>query len=162
MEERSRGSGARIASSDLEDRPKANGVRLKKERDDSSGSATPNDANSSRSVPVISPNNNNNHEGNSASAADDAPTPETAPPPKMSRKSSSKMAARSPPQLFNHLPDATAEACSTFQVITDCLYGSKNMGSSDHDAFDCDCAEDWRESTPLPSPHMPFASEASH
>ncbi|KAL1843674.1 hypothetical protein VTJ49DRAFT_374 [Mycothermus thermophilus] len=141
MEERSRGPGA-LASSDLEERPKPNGVRLKKERDESSGSATPNDAHSSRSASIMSPNNNN--EVNSATA-DDAPTPETAPPPKMSRKSSSKMSARSPPQLFGHLPDATAEACSTFQVITDCLYGSKNMGSSDHDALDCDCPEDWHD-----------------
>jgi histone-lysine N-methyltransferase SETD2 len=53
--------------------------------------------------------------------------------------------ARSPPSLFDHLPDATEDACSTFQVINDCLYGSRNMGSSDHDALDCDCAEDWRK-----------------
>jgi hypothetical protein len=53
--------------------------------------------------------------------------------------------SRSPPPLFDHLPDATEDACSTFQVINDCLYGSRNMGSSDHDALDCDCAEEWRK-----------------
>ncbi len=46
--------------------------------------------------------------------------------------------------LFDHVPDATVEATSQFQVITECLYGSKHMGSSDNDAFDCDCAEEWR------------------
>lgn len=46
------------------------------------------------------------------------------------------------PTLFGDLPDATSEACSNFQVITDCLYGSKNMGSTDNDAFDCDCREE--------------------
>jgi histone-lysine N-methyltransferase SETD2 len=78
------------------------------------------------------------------SAADSASTPENGTAPKLSRKSSQKM-ARSPPSLFDHLPDATEDACSTFQVINDCLYGSRNMGSSDHDALDCDCAEDWRK-----------------
>ncbi|CAK7265525.1 histone methyltransferase set2 [Sporothrix epigloea] len=44
--------------------------------------------------------------------------------------------------LYNHLPDATAEATSKFQVIPDCLYGSKNMGLSDLESLDCDCAEE--------------------
>lgn len=47
--------------------------------------------------------------------------------------------------LFDHLPDATEESCKGFQVINDCLYGSKHMGASQHDALDCDCAEDWRK-----------------
>jgi histone-lysine N-methyltransferase SETD2 len=61
--------------------------------------------------------------------------------------------ARSPPPLFDHLPDATADACKIFQVINDCLYGSRNMGSSDHDALDCDCAEEWRK--------LPFSTPRS-
>ncbi|KAK4099045.1 methyltransferase-like protein [Parathielavia hyrcaniae] len=64
--------------------------------------------------------------------------------PKLSRKPSQKI-SRSPPPLFGHLPDATPDACGTFQVINDCLYGSRNMGSSDHDALDCDCAEEWHD-----------------
>ncbi|CAN8097013.1 unnamed protein product [Discula destructiva] len=69
-------------------------------------------------------------------------TPDTEPASKASRKSA-KARARSPP-LFNHLPDATQESTTAFQVITDCLYGSKNMGASQHDALDCDCAAEWR------------------
>lgn len=46
--------------------------------------------------------------------------------------------------LYDHLPDATAEATSHFQVIPDCLYGSKNMGVSELEALDCDCSEEWR------------------
>ncbi|KAL3953684.1 hypothetical protein ACCO45_011640 [Purpureocillium lilacinum] len=38
----------------------------------------------------------------------------------------------------------TSDSCQTFQVISDCLYGSKNLGSTDNDALDCDCREDWQ------------------
>ena len=64
--------------------------------------------------------------------------------PKLSRKSSQKVILR-PPPLFDHVPDATAEAVTTFQVIRDCIYGSKYMGSSEHDALGCDCSEEWRK-----------------
>jgi len=64
--------------------------------------------------------------------------------PKLSRKSSQKVVARSP-QLFSQMEDSTQEAISVFQVIKDCIYGAKHMGSSDHDALDCDCSEDWSE-----------------
>lgn len=66
--------------------------------------------------------------------------------PKLSRKSSQKVIAR-PPPLFDDLPDSTEEAASVFQVIKDCIYGSKNMGASDHDALDCDCPEEFSKST---------------
>jgi hypothetical protein len=65
-------------------------------------------------------------------------------PPKLSRKSSQKIMSR-PPLLFDHLPDSTLEAVTTFQVIRDCIYGSKYMGSSEHDALGCDCSEEWSE-----------------
>jgi [histone H3]-lysine36 N-trimethyltransferase len=65
-------------------------------------------------------------------------------PPKLSRKSSQKVMSH-PPPLFDHLPNATTEAVSTFQVIRDCIYGSKYMSSSEHDALGCDCSEDWSE-----------------
>lgn len=64
--------------------------------------------------------------------------------PKLSRKASQKVVSR-PPPLFDHLPDSTTEAVSTFQVIRDCIYGSKYMGSSEHDALGCDCSEEWSE-----------------
>jgi histone-lysine N-methyltransferase SETD2 len=62
--------------------------------------------------------------------------------PKFSRKSAQKVVAR-PPTLFNDLEDATDEAIGVFQVIKDCIYGSKYMGSSEHDPLDCDCSEEW-------------------
>lgn len=62
--------------------------------------------------------------------------------PKLSRKSAQKVVAR-PPALFDDLPDDTDEATQIFQVIKDCIYGSKYMGSSEHDALDCDCSEEW-------------------
>ncbi|KAI9677517.1 MAG: histone methyltransferase set2 [Caeruleum heppii] len=62
--------------------------------------------------------------------------------PKLSRTSSQKVIAR-PPPIFDHLPDATPEATSTFQLIHDCNYGSKYLGSSEQEALGCDCAEEW-------------------
>jgi histone-lysine N-methyltransferase SETD2 len=51
--------------------------------------------------------------------------------------------------LYDDLPDATEESCSTFQVIPECLYGSKHMGSTDVDPLDCDCQEQWRAYPPI-------------
>jgi hypothetical protein len=67
--------------------------------------------------------------------------------PKLARKSSQKVISR-PALLFDHLPDVTAEATAIFQVIKDCIYGSKYMGYSEHDALDCDCSEEWSEYAP--------------
>ncbi|KAI1085651.1 histone-lysine N-methyltransferase [Whalleya microplaca] len=74
--------------------------------------------------------------------SDSASTPDGH-PPKLSRKASHKPASR-PVALFNDLPDVTSESCEHFQLISDCLYGSKSLGSSEHDALDCDCSEEWR------------------
>ncbi|KAH6654171.1 hypothetical protein BKA67DRAFT_592423 [Truncatella angustata] len=63
---------------------------------------------------------------------------------KSSRKAAPKIAPR-PPALFDDVPDVTEEACGHFQLIPDCLYGSKSLGASEHDALDCDCAEEWRD-----------------
>jgi [histone H3]-lysine36 N-trimethyltransferase len=76
-------------------------------------------------------------------------TPENIVSDKAPRKPSQKMATRGAP-LFDHLADATEESLGHFQVIHDCLYGSRNIGSSDNDALDCDCAEEWRKSAPTP------------
>ena len=65
--------------------------------------------------------------------------------PKLSRTASQKIVARLP-QLFLDAPDATAEATATFQVITDCIYSAKYMGSTEH-ALECDCAEEWGRSS---------------
>ena len=64
--------------------------------------------------------------------------------PKLSRKSSQKVISR-PPILYDDMPDSTEEASTVFQIIKDCIYGSKHMGSSEHDALDCDCSEQWSE-----------------
>lgn len=61
--------------------------------------------------------------------------------PKAPRKGSQRTQAQQA-LLFDNLPDMTKESCENFQVITDCLYGSKNMGATDNDTFDCDCREE--------------------
>lgn len=65
---------------------------------------------------------------------------------KLSRKATQKFTPREPP-LFRDYEDSTEEATSKFQVIRDCIYGSKYMGSADHDALGCDCSEEYREQT---------------
>ncbi|KAK2605113.1 hypothetical protein N8I77_007984 [Diaporthe amygdali] len=98
-----------------------------------SASTSPNESKPSRSS-SLSPGAKADNESTS--------TPENDPAPKLSRKHSSKAVSRTPP-LFSHLPDVTEESMAAFQVIPDCLYGAKHMGSSEHDALDCDCAEEW-------------------
>lgn len=126
-----------VAGPGTEEKAKSNGVRLK--REDTSDSTTLNGTKTDARL-SMSPDD-------AKSAADGTSVPENGTAPKLSRKPSQKL-PRGPPPLFDHLPDATADACDTFQVINDCLYGSKNMGSSDHDALDCDCAEEWRKLAP--------------
>lgn len=64
-------------------------------------------------------------------------------PPKLARSSSQKVVAR-PPPLFLDLPDSTAEAQSTFELMDSCTYANKYMGYTEH-AMECDCAEEWRK-----------------
>ena len=66
-------------------------------------------------------------------------------PPKLTRSSSQKVVAR-PPQLFSHLPDSTAEAEATFDLMDACTYANKFMGYTEH-AMECDCAEEWGKSS---------------
>lgn len=65
-------------------------------------------------------------------------------PPKLSRTTSRKVERR-PPPTFEDYKDSTSEATSTFQVITECSYANKNLGSTDP-ALECDCAEEWGKS----------------
>ncbi|KAI1768786.1 hypothetical protein GGR53DRAFT_462171 [Hypoxylon sp. FL1150] len=78
--------------------------------------------------------------GDQKTRSDSASTPDGY-PPKLTRKPSQKNAF----QLYDDLPDVTAESCDHFQLIPDCLYGSKSLGATEHDALDCDCSEEWRD-----------------
>jgi hypothetical protein len=62
--------------------------------------------------------------------------------PKLLRSTSQKSVVR-PPKLFDHLPSATSKATELFEVIQDCIYAAKYLGSSDHDGLECDCVEEW-------------------
>ncbi|KAI0399942.1 hypothetical protein F4802DRAFT_528508 [Xylaria palmicola] len=112
----------------------ASTATVKKECD--SAASTPNDSKGSGSE-SLSPN------GQKA-RSDSASTPDGVQPPKLSRKASQKLPLR-PTSLLTDLADVTAESCEHFQVIPDCLYGSKSLGSTDHDSLDCDCSEEWRD-----------------
>ncbi|KAI1430569.1 hypothetical protein GGR50DRAFT_192214 [Xylaria sp. CBS 124048] len=98
--------------------------------------STPNDSKGSRSESL-------SFDGTKA-PSDSASTPDGTLPPKLSRKASQKPLSRKT-TILTDLPDVTAESCEHFQVIPDCLYGSKSLGSTDHDSLDCDCSEDWRD-----------------
>ncbi|KAK6843696.1 SET domain-containing protein [Apiospora arundinis] len=78
--------------------------------------------------------------------SESASTPDGAAPPKIQRKASSKAVPRKAP-LFTEWPDMTEASKEHFQVIPDCLYGSKSLGSTEHDALDCDCDQEWRDGT---------------
>jgi len=64
--------------------------------------------------------------------------------PKLSRTATHKIASR-PATLFLDVPDATAEAISTFEVLPECTYANKHLGTTDH-ALECDCTEEWGKS----------------
>ena len=64
--------------------------------------------------------------------------------PKLLRKQSHKVARR-PPPLFLDYEDKTAEATSTFNILTECVYANKSLGTTEH-ALECDCAEEWGKS----------------
>lgn len=61
--------------------------------------------------------------------------------PKLARSKSEKVVAR-PPMLYADEPDATADACSDFLVIDECIYSNKHIGTTEH-ALDCDCDDEW-------------------
>lgn len=67
--------------------------------------------------------------------------------PKLLRAgSSNKMSKeKKPPALFDHLPDSTADAISTFSVIDACIYSNKWIGDSgqDGEVMSCECKEEW-------------------
>lgn len=65
-------------------------------------------------------------------------------PPKLARSTSRKVERR-PPPMFDDYKDSTTEATSSFQVITECTYANKGLGSTDP-ALECDCAEEWGKS----------------
>lgn len=61
--------------------------------------------------------------------------------PKLARSSSQKVISR-PPPLYNDEPDMYNEATSDFDVINDCIYAAKWLGTTEH-AMDCDCREEY-------------------
>ena len=63
-------------------------------------------------------------------------------PPRLSRTTSQKIVSK-PVPLFDHCPDKTEESKGTFQVIPECIYTSKYIGSTEHGSMDCDCTEEW-------------------
>lgn len=67
--------------------------------------------------------------------------------PKLLRAVSSNKASKEkkPPALFDHLPDSTAAATSTFTVIDACIYSNKYIGDSgqDGEVMSCECKEEW-------------------
>lgn len=69
--------------------------------------------------------------------------------PKLSRTASHKIASR-PPPLYLNLPDSTQDAKSTFDVLSECTYANKHIGTTEH-ALECDCAEEWGKSPNAPA-----------
>ena len=70
-------------------------------------------------------------------------------PPKLARSVSQKVVTRSA-SLFDDYPDKTVEASSTFQIMHECSYSAKYLGSTEH-AMECDCTEEWGKTEHIPS-----------
>lgn len=68
-------------------------------------------------------------------------------PPKLARTNSHKIISK-PAPLFHDRPSKTEESKITFQVLEQCSYTSKFIGSTEHGSMDCDCAEEWGKPTP--------------
>ncbi|CAK7199097.1 histone methyltransferase set2 [Sporothrix eucalyptigena] len=149
-------TGSRTYGSRAQNGPR---VAAKKEASPFPGRATPNrskgdSASRSRSPDAGGDDGDDGLKQSPGDGTNSISTPNTdSAAPRLNRKSSSiqKTSRSATPSskpgriLYDHLPDATAEATSKFQVIPDCLYGSKNMGLSDLESLDCDCAEEWRD-----------------
>ena len=67
-------------------------------------------------------------------------------PPKLARSSSQKILSK-PVPLFHHHSSKTEESKNTFQVLEQCSYTTKYIGSTEHGSMDCDCSEEWGKST---------------
>lgn len=65
-------------------------------------------------------------------------------PPKLARTTSHKVEKR-PPALFSDYEDKTKEATSVFNILTECTYANKYLGTTES-ALECDCAEEWGKS----------------
>ena len=68
-------------------------------------------------------------------------------PPKLSRTSTQKIKARAPP-LFLDSEDRTRESQSRFDMISECSYTNRYIGSTEHGSMDCDCVEEWGKTFP--------------
>lgn len=68
-------------------------------------------------------------------------------PPKLSRTTPHKIKAR-PLALFSDAVDTTSEAQKQFDMISNCSYCNKYIGSTEHGSMDCDCVEEWGKSLP--------------
>ncbi|KAI5367715.1 putative WW domain, SET domain, Post-SET domain, AWS domain, Set2 Rpb1 interacting [Septoria linicola] len=66
-------------------------------------------------------------------------------PPKLLRTTSHKIEKRSPRLFFDH-EDSTDESKGTFEVLPQCTYANKHLGTTEH-ALECDCAEEWDPAT---------------
>lgn len=67
-------------------------------------------------------------------------------PPKLARSSSHRVLSK-PAPLFHDHPSKTEESKDTFQVLEQCSYTSKYIGSTEHGSMDCDCTEEWGKTT---------------
>ncbi|ETI26330.1 hypothetical protein G647_03107 [Cladophialophora carrionii CBS 160.54] len=125
--------------------PSLKPTRLKSSR--SSPASTPSnrplEADRDTSTAKKEPNEANGHHSTSTSPI--KPEPKAPSKPTKGSRAASKLPPRVAP-LFDHLPDATSEATSTFTVLDACTYQNKYLGFSEH-ALDCDCSEEWDPAT---------------
>lgn len=79
-----------------------------------------------------------------------SPKMESITPIKENRSASRKGIPRVAP-LFDHLPDMTLDATSTYAPLEACTYANKYLGYTEH-AMECDCSEEWGTCFAIPTP----------
>ena len=123
------------ATSSTSSSPLLSATKIKSSR--SSSQSTTNSTSMADTVAVKSePEKVNGH----VSVKAEPPTPV-----KESRLTSRKGAVPRVAPLFDHLPDATADATSHYQTLESCTYANKYLGYTEH-AMECDCSEEWGKS----------------
>jgi histone-lysine N-methyltransferase SETD2 len=144
-------TGIQLERKDSADRVSLNGVSLAKSaRDQPNGFVSSSKPSATSELFEIHSSIKKDDKAEDNLGSGIAVKPEPGQPAKLGRTTSSQKVIPRVAPLFDHLPDKTAEATSTFQVMDACIYANKYMGYTEH-GMECDCAEEWGKSNLLSS-----------
>ena len=130
--------------------PSLKPTRLKSSRSSSASTSSNQPLATERATLTAKKEHKESNGQDSTSTSPVKPEPKQPSKPAKTSRATSKLPPRIAP-IFDHLPDATQDAISTFTVLDACTYQNKYLGFSEH-ALDCDCSEEWGELFDLTAP----------